>query len=146
MKSKLLHEENGLKTFAVVFEKNDEVTDPLLAFANEHGLSAAQVTAIGAFSEVVLGYFDPQKKSYTQIPVHEQVEVLSFLGNLTIEGGKCKLHAHVVVGKVDGTAHGGHFLQGKVWPTLEMVVAETPQHLRRVRDENTGLALIDLAA
>lgn len=146
MKSKLLHEESGLKTFAVVFEKHEEVTDPLLAFANEHGLSGAQVTAIGAFSEVVLGYFDPQKKSYMQIPVREQVEVLSFLGNLTRENGKCRLHAHVVVGKANGTAHGGHFLQGKVWPTLEMVVSETPQHLRRVKDEDTGLALIDLAA
>lgn len=146
MKSKLLHEESGLKTFAVVFEKDEEVTDPLLAFANEHGLSAAQVTAIGAFSQVVLGYFDPQKKSYMQIPVPEQVEVLSFLGNLTREGGKCRLHAHVVIGKANGTAHGGHFLQGKVWPTLEMVISETPQHLRRVKDEETGLALIDLAA
>jgi predicted DNA-binding protein with PD1-like motif len=146
MKSKLLHDENGLKTFAVVFDKNDAVTDPLLAFANEHGLSAAQVSAIGAFSEVTLGYFDPQKKTYARIPVTEQVEVLSFLGNLTREDGKCKLHAHVVVGKSNGTAHGGHFLEGKVWPTLEMVISETPQHLRRVRDEDTGLALIDLAA
>lgn len=146
MKSKLLHEENGLKTFAVVFEKDDPVTDPLLAFANEHGLSAAQVTAIGAFSEVTLGYFDPLKKSYTKIPVHQQVEVLSFVGNIAREEGKCKLHAHVVIGKADGTAHGGHFLEGKVWPTLEMVISETPQHLRRVRDEDTGLALIDLAA
>lgn len=146
MKSKLLHENNGLKTFAVVFDKDEEVSDPLLAFANEHGLSAAQVTAIGAFNDVVLGYFDPRKKTYIPIPVREQVEVLSFLGNVTREGGKCKLHAHVVVGKADGTAHGGHFLQGKVWPTLEMVISETPQHLRRVQDEDTGLALIDLAA
>jgi predicted DNA-binding protein with PD1-like motif len=146
MKFKLLHEESGLKTFAAVFEKNEEIAQPLLAFANEHGISAAQVTAIGAFSQVVLGYFDPQKKSYMQIPVREQVEVLSFIGNLTREDGKCKLHAHVVVGKSDGTAHGGHFLQGKVWPTLEMVVSEAPQHLRRVQDKETGLALIDLAA
>ncbi len=146
MKTRMLHEQDGLKSFAVVFEKDEDVNTPLLAFANEQGLSAAQVTAIGAFSDVTLGYFDRQKKTYREIPVREQVEVLSFAGNITQVAGKCKLHAHVVIGKSDGSAHGGHFLRGKVWPTLEMVIAETPQHLRRVQDEETGLALIDLAA
>lgn len=146
MKSKLLHEENGLKTFALVFDKNDDLKDPLLAFANEKGLSAAQMTAIGAFSEVTLGYFDRQQRTYKQIPIREQVEVLSFVGNIACKDGKPKLHAHVVVGKSDGTAHGGHFLQGRVWPTLEMIISETPQHLQRIEDEETGLALIDLAA
>ncbi len=146
MKSRMLHDVHGLKTFAVVFEKDEDVNSPLLAFASEHGLSGAQVTAIGAFSDVTFGYFDRQKKTYAEISVHEQVEVLSFVGNITQDGGKCKLHAHVVIGKSDGSAHGGHFLRGKVWPTLEMVIAETPQHLRRVQDEETGLALIDLAA
>jgi uncharacterized protein len=72
--------------------------------------------------------------------------VLLFVGNIVRKDGKPALHAHVVVGKSDGTAHGGHFLEGKVWPTLEMIVSETPQHLRRVPDEETGLALINLAA
>ena len=56
------------------------------------------------------------------------------------------MHAHVVIGKSDGTAHGGYLLRGKVWPTLEMIISETPKHLQRVQDEETGLALIDLAA
>jgi predicted DNA-binding protein with PD1-like motif len=56
------------------------------------------------------------------------------------------LHAHVVVGKRDGTAHGGHFLNGRVWPTLEMVVTETPAHLRRRKDDETSLPLIDLSS
>jgi hypothetical protein len=29
---------------------------------------------------------------------------------------------------------------------LEMVISETPVHLRRLQDDETGLALIDLAA
>lgn len=72
--------------------------------------------------------------------------MLAFTGNITRQNGEPKLHAHVVVGKSDGTAHGGHFLGGKVWPTLEMIVSETPQHLQRRHDEETGLALIELAA
>lgn len=146
MRSKLLYQEKGLKTYALVFDKEEEVNGPLLAFAGKHDLSAAQVTAIGAFSEVTLGYFDRQSKKYKQIPVREQVEVLSFSGNITLKEGKQTLHAHVVIGKSDGTAHGGHFLKGTVWPTLEMIISETPQHLRREQDDDTGLALIDLAA
>jgi uncharacterized protein len=60
--------------------------------------------------------------------------------------GKPRLHAHVVVGKSDGTAHGGHFLGGRVWPTLEITLSELPVHLRRRDDAETGLALIELAA
>jgi hypothetical protein len=145
MKSKLLYAENGLKTFALVLDKNEEVKDSLMRFADENRLHGAQITAIGAFCEVTLGYFDRQKKSYRQIAVNEQVEVLSFAGNIVEKDGKPMLHAHVVVGKADGTAHGGHFLQGRVWPTFEMIISEMPVHLHRKHDEETGLALIDLS-
>ena len=146
MKSKLLHDENGLKTFAIVFDKDDEVREKLLEFAKTNRLAGAHLSAIGAFSEVTLGFFDRQQKSYKKIPVKEQVEVLSFTGNVVQNEGEPRLHAHLVVGKADGTAHGGHFLEGRVWPTLEMIVSEMPVHLRRAHDEETGLALIRLAA
>jgi uncharacterized protein len=146
MKSKLLHDENGLKIFALVFDKDDEVKESLLRFATENGLRGAHFAAIGAFSEVTLGFFDRKKKSYQEIPVKEQVEVLFFAGNIAEKGGNPMLHAHVVVGKRDGTAHGGHFLNGRVWPTFEMIVTETPAHLRRLKDEETGLPLIDLSS
>jgi uncharacterized protein len=146
MKAKLLQDKDGLKTFAIVFDKNDEVRKQLLEFANSNRFADAHLTAIGAFSEVKLGFFDRQQKTYKTIPVNEQVEVLSFSGNIVQKDGKPTLHAHVVVGKSDGTAHGGHFLEGRVWPTLEMIVSEMPVHLRRSHDEESGLALINLAA
>ena len=146
MRSKMLYEEDGLKTFVLVFDKNEEVKEALLAFASQNRLSAAQVTAIGAFTEVTLGYFQRSSKTYKKIPIREQVEVLSFSGNFAMKDGNPGLHAHVVVGKSDGTAHGGHFLQGRVWPTLEIIVSEMPAHLRRVQDDETGLALLNPAA
>jgi uncharacterized protein len=144
MKSKLLHEENGLKTFALVFDPDDDVQKNLLEFAGSNRFADAHLTAIGAFSEVTLGYFERERKSYKKIPVKEQVEVLSFAGNIVQKEGKPALHAHVVVGKSDGTAHGGHFIEGRVWPTLEMIVSEMPVHLRRVQDDASGVALINL--
>ena len=115
----------------------------LKQFAEEHGVFASHFTAIGAFQKATLGYFDREKKDYLKIPINEQVEVLSLVGDISGENGNPKIHAHVVVGKRDGTAHGGHVLEAYVWPTLEVVLEETPQHLGRKYDPETGLTLID---
>ena len=134
------------KTYALVFDKDDEVVAELTAFAKREAFASAHFTAIGAFSAVTLGYFDRTRKDYVKIPVREQVEVLSLVGDIARQDGEPKVHAHVVVGKADGTAHGGHLLDGHVWPTLELVLTESPRTLTRVSDRETGLALIDLDA
>jgi predicted DNA-binding protein with PD1-like motif len=143
MKSKLLHEAPE-RTFALVFDEGDEVSAGLLAFAREKNLLASQFSGIGAFAQVMLGYFDLERRDYKHTPIAEQVEVLSLLGNVALKGNEHRIHAHVVLGKRDGTAHGGHLLEAHVRPTLELIVTESPVHLRRVTDEKTGLALIAL--
>ncbi|HEX2911833.1 MAG TPA: PPC domain-containing DNA-binding protein [Chloroflexia bacterium] len=146
MKTKLLNSQPGAKTYAVVFDKNDEVIKGLTDFATQQNLEGSQITAIGAFSDMVLGYFDRERKDYKKIPINEQVEVLSLIGDIAIveKTGKHQVHAHVVVGKSDGTAHGGHILEAHVWPTLEVIITENPRHLQRKSDPETGLALISL--
>ncbi len=146
IRAKQIYEERGQKTFALVFDTGDEVVSGLTGFAKENRLTAASLTAIGAFSDVTLGYFDMEKKDYGEIPVDEQVEVLSLVGDIALHEGQPKLHAHVVVGKSDGTTRGGHLLEARVRPTLEVIVVESPEHLRRKIDEQTGLPLIDLQA
>ena len=143
MKSVLLAERDGLRTFVVVMRTGDDVLKTLTAFAAEHRLRAGQFTAIGAFSRAVVAYFDWTSKAYRNVSIDEQVEVLSFLGDVTIEADKPKLHAHVVLGKADASAHGGHLIEGFVRPTLEIVVTELPRHLHRRFDPQSGLALID---
>ena len=83
------------------------------------------------------------RRRHQPIPIDAQVEVLSFTGDIAIEHGQPKVHAHVVLGKADGTAHGGHLLEGHIRPTLEIVITETPRHLFRRLDPSSGLALID---
>ncbi|MGE5446061.1 MAG: PPC domain-containing DNA-binding protein [Ignavibacteriales bacterium] len=143
MKTKLIYGQ-GEKTFAIVFDKGDEVISGLTEFAKRNNLGGSHFTAIGAFSDVVLGYFDWEKKDYKRISLKEQVEVLSLIGDIALQGSEPKVHAHVVVGKSDGTAHGGHLLKGHVRPTLEVILIESPRHLQRKTDEETGLALINL--
>jgi predicted DNA-binding protein with PD1-like motif len=144
MKSKLIHEHGGQKTFALVFETGDEALSGLTEFAKQQRLGAAQITAIGAFQDVTLGYYDWGSKEYRKIPVEEQVEVLSLIGDVAEKDGEPKVHAHIVVGRSDGSTRGGHLLKGHVRPTLEVIITESPEHLRKRHDPETGLALIRL--
>ena len=141
MHSKLL-DATGQKTFALVFDKGDEVVAELTAFAKAEGMAAAHFTAIGAFSAVTLGYFDRASRQYLKIPVREQVEVLSLIGDIALAKDGPQVHAHVVIGGRDGSARGGHLLDARVWPTLEVILVESPRHLHRRHDPDTGLALI----
>lgn len=145
MKSKLINESKE-KTYALVFDKGDEIIWTFRRFITEQRLQASSFTAVGALSDVVLGFFDPREKQYKRIPVREQLEVLSLTGDVTLTNGTFDVHAHIVVGKSDGSAHGGHLLEGHVFPTLEVILVESPAYLTRRRDFETGLALIDLDA
>ena len=110
----------------------EEAFATLTKFANETALTAASLTAIGAFEKASVGWFDFEKKTYKKIEVAEQCEVLSAIGDLAIgDDGKASLHVHVVLGLSDGTTRGGHLLAGTVRPTLEVVLTDTPAHLRR---------------
>jgi predicted DNA-binding protein with PD1-like motif len=135
----------GNASYALVFDSGDEVMSLLETFANEHSLKAAHFTAIGAFSSAELGFFDFSIKDYKHIPVSEQVEVLSLIGDVALYGDESKIHGHVVLGKQDGSAMGGHLLKAIVHPTLELILEEAPGYLQRRMDAETGLPLIEIS-
>ena len=76
--------------------------------------------------------------------------MLSLIGDIAVgpapdgEAERSQPHLHAVLGLSDGTTRGGHLLEGHVWPTLEMVVRETPAQLHKTLRPDVGLALIDL--
>jgi uncharacterized protein len=132
------------KTFAVILESGEEVMEKIMEFAKEQKISASQFTAIGAFSNTIVGFFDFSIRDYKKIPFKEQMEVLTLNGDITLFKGEYKIHAHVVLGKEDGTAHGGHLLKATVHPTLEIILNESPAYLSREINQESGLALIKI--
>lgn len=143
MDSKLLYQHNGQRTFAIVLKTGEEVFGSLSDFAGKEGIAAAAISGIGALSDVELKYFNWEKKAYETTPVREQVEVASLIGDVALApDGKPALHVHVVVGKRDGTALAGHLGRAHVRPTLEVILTESPAHLRKRYDPDSGLALI----
>jgi predicted DNA-binding protein with PD1-like motif len=132
-------------TYLLVFAPDEEVMGGLLAFVREKQITAGHFTAIGAVSKATLGFFGPQAKDYTKIPQNGQAEVLSLIGDVAAtDRGEPGVHAHIVLGLPDGSARGGHVIAATVWPTLEVVLTESPKHLRRTFRPELGLALIDL--
>lgn len=140
MKSTRLPEGNS---WVLIFDTDDEVIGELQRFAREQGLSGSHFSAIGAFRRATLGYFDWEIKDYKRNPIDEQVEVVALNGFITESDDGPKVHAHVALGRSDGSAYAGHLLEGHVRPTLELMVSESPRHLRRRLDPETGLPLID---
>ncbi|TSD84697.1 DUF296 domain-containing protein [Mycobacterium sp. KBS0706] len=143
MIAKQLHAADGQRVFAVILETGEAVMECLQRFAEAERLTAAQITGIGAFSDAELRYFDWERKEYLPIPVQEQVEVASLLGDVAVSPeGKPALHVHLVLGRRDGSALAGHLAEARVRPTLELIVTESPAHLRKALDPESGLALI----
>jgi hypothetical protein len=145
MKSAKLADDAGFETRVIILDSGEEAFAALTKFANEAHLTAASLTAIGAFEKATIGWFDFEKKTYKKIAVGEQCEVLSAIGDVALgDDGKASLHVHVVLGLSDGATRGGHLLAGTVRPTLEVVLIGTPSHLRRKKRPGLGIALIDL--
>ncbi|MBV8121534.1 MAG: DNA-binding protein [Alphaproteobacteria bacterium] len=147
MQSKLVAKSAGQRTFVLILDPGEEAFQAISDFAAKEGFSAASLTALGAFSQAKVGWFDLAEKTYRKIPVTQQCEVLSAIGDIAIDdNNKPSLHVHVVLGLSDGTTRGGHLLEGIVRPTLEVTLVETPAYLRRKKRPELGIALIDLAA
>jgi uncharacterized protein len=143
MKAKVV-EDADVVTYVVVCDPGDEAVSVLTQFARAEQLEAAQITGVGAFERATVGWFDPAARDYRRIPVDEQCELLSLIGDVAEGQDGPVLHMHVVLGLPDGTTRGGHLLEGRVFPTLEAVVTETPARLRKVLRPDLGIALIDL--
>ena len=130
------------KEYAVIFAKGDEAFSGLMEFAEKYHVTSGHFTAIGALSRATLAWFDLQKKMYRKIPINEQVEVLSMIGDFALYQGKPALHTHMTVGYRDGEARGGHVMEAIVSPTLEVFVTVDPIALEKKHDPETGLTLI----
>src|ERR1700761_2570136 len=147
MKSTTISGDAGSKTRVAILDSGEEAFATLTNFANESGVAAASLTAIGAFEKATIGWFDFDKKTYRKIEVDQQCEVLSAIGDVAVgDDGQASLHVHVILGLADGTTRGGHLMKGTVRPTLEVVLTDTPTHLRRTKNADIGIALIDIDA
>jgi predicted DNA-binding protein with PD1-like motif len=144
MLSKLVSKPGETRIWIAVLEQGEEVKEALLKMTRHEKVENASFVALGAFEKAVLGYFDWEEKKYRNIAVDEQVEVITLVGDVVPdEKGHPSFHAHTVLGRRDGSTRGGHLVEGRVRPTLEVTVTELPAHLTRRKHPELGLSLIE---
>ena len=143
MKVRLLSESGGVENYAIVLANGDEVMSGLTDFAKKYEIKSARFTAIGAFTDATVAWFDDAKKQFKLIPINQQVELVSMIGDIAISNNKPAVHTHVAVASSDGTVRGGHLIEAHVFPTLELFLTAYPTPLEKKLDEPTGLMLID---
>jgi predicted DNA-binding protein with PD1-like motif len=143
MKIRLLSENAGVKHYVIILAKGDEVMSGLTDFARQNKVTSASFTAIGAFSHATVAWFDDTRKEFRLIPIEQQVELVSMIGNIALVNDQPVVHTHVSVASSDGTMRGGHVMNAFVFPTLELFMTVYPTPLHKESDEATGLKLID---
>jgi predicted DNA-binding protein with PD1-like motif len=130
MEYKLI-EDGPQKIYSVSFDTGDEVLGNVLDFARENRCTAGHFSGVGAFCYSILGFFDWNEKDYRPFPVAEQVEVLSLVGDIALDGLELKAHAHVAIARPDGTVYGGELLEGYARTGLELQFIESPERILR---------------
>ncbi len=132
------------ETHLLKLEPGDEVIPSLVAFAREHGIRAASLTAIGAIADPVLGYFDVETKEYLRRAFEGSHEMVALTGNLAMRDGEPILHAHVAIGAKDFQTFAGHLFGGTISATGEFFIRPVDTALERRLEPEVGLPLWDL--
>jgi uncharacterized protein len=125
-------------------EIGEEVMGTLLKFFEAEGIRAAYFVAFGAFEKARLAYFNVQTSQYEERDCDTQVEVVSLLGNVAMEDNKPIIHMHAALGDSQERTYSGHLNWAIVRSTLEVFVTRLPGELRRAKDAQTGLSVLDL--
>ena len=64
------------------------------------------------------------------------------MGDIALQDGKPKVHAHASLARRGGAMVGGHLMKASVRPTLEVGLTKSPKHQERQMDPAAGIALI----
>jgi predicted DNA-binding protein with PD1-like motif len=143
MAARLVRSDAGEDVYAIIFYKDDEVLSGLTDFIKAKHVTDAHFTGIGATSGADLGYLDIADKAYHPIPVHQQVEVLSLMGDVATFEGKPAIHMHTILGRRDGSTVGGHVWKLVANPTLEVFMTVDKVPLLKKEDAASGMRVID---
>src|SRR5262245_55800951 len=103
--------EDGNAAF-VRLNRDTDMLEGLNEAAQKLQTEAGTVQAIGAVSELVVGYFDQERKEYRTNSFPSAFDIGSGVGNVSLKDGKPFVHLHVVATGPDGESVGGHLMPG----------------------------------
>ncbi|HEX9772892.1 MAG TPA: PPC domain-containing DNA-binding protein [Steroidobacteraceae bacterium] len=123
-------------------ETGSDLVEEIERHCAEQGVTAAQVTAVGAVRRARFAYYEQDGRRYREMESDTHHEITGFVANVSLRDGKPFLHAHATFSDADGHTVGGHLLPGIEVFAAEVMIRELGGvALIRQHDEETGLAL-----
>jgi uncharacterized protein len=133
--------EDGNAAF-VRLDRGADMLEGLNEAAGRLETEAGTVQAIGAVSELVIGYFDQDRKEYRTNSFPSAFEIGSGVGNVSLKDGKPFVHLHVVATGPDGASVGGHLMAGTKVYLIEAYFRRLGGNAPiREQDDDIGLAV-----
>jgi predicted DNA-binding protein with PD1-like motif len=142
IRAKLVSEHEQTRSYQLVFEPHAAIMATLTDFVLRNELKGASFTALGAATDAVVGFYDPNARNYRRTTWQQQMEIVSLIGDAAPTNGGAGLHVHIGLAFVDGTMHGGHLFEAHASPTLEMFLIASPTPVHRRHDATINADLL----
>ena len=130
--------------YLVRLEKGEKLVESLLSFAKQQKIAGAWISAIGAVSNIELGFYDLNAQSYKWQSFDQDLEITSLNGSLAWEGEEPIVHLHGTFSDEQMKSVGGHIKEAEIAGTCELFIhVWNSDQLHRNLDVGTGLKLLD---
>jgi len=117
----------------------EDVNRQLINVCKKYKISTAVIiSAIGQIKKVKLGFFK-KPGNYSPKLISRPLEILSLSGLINKEDNDYNLHLHIIVGDENKKALGGHFIEGLISITAEIVLLISDVNIKRKKNNKTGL-------
>lgn len=138
----MLKEVTTGKIFMGRLNHGEDLLEALTRLCQELKIGLGRIEALGAVQRAVLGFYDQDEKVYRTVVLHQPLEIVHLLGNVSLKEGVPFVHAHVALADHSGQTFGGHLYPGTPVFACEMIIQSLEgASLHREREPTTGLPL-----
>lgn len=122
-------------------DKGEEILTEIKNIALKENIKLANINALGAVGDVVVGVFKAVEKKYYSNSFKGDFEIVSLTGSINTMNNEFYSHLHMSIGNEDGQVFGGHLNKAIVSATCEMFIYVIDGEVDRYFDEEIGLNL-----
>ena len=130
-------------SYIIALKKGEKIIQSIKKICAEQKIQAGYFNAIGAISEVDLGFYNLKLKQYTTKAFTIPLEIASMNGNISTLDEQITIHCHGVFSKKDFSTIAGHVNEAVVAATCEIFITELEININRKYNEKIGLNLLN---
>ncbi len=132
-------------SYLIRLDSGDDLIESLEKFAGIEKVQSASFQGLGSLQRARIGHFDfHNTHQYEFHEYHEDLEILSAIGNITMLDGKPLVHVHLSLSRRDCAQIGGHADKGCIVNLLEIQLTKMKTAFQRKRDARLGLNVIEI--